>query len=117
MERIKAAERISTASPNKTPPQVTAPRNVEEQILWNQVVNNPKAGRRLQNMNNDTRFPIDAGFQKMEANIKRADGRNTTIHYQYNTRTNKAYDIKITTDKNNSYSYPAEKPSKREKIK
>ena len=95
---IKDAENISTAKPNGRPPQVTAPRNIQEQILWSEVVKNPKtAGKPLNGMNNDSRFPKDAGFQKMEAKMRSNDGKAVVIHYQYNNRTNKAYDIKITS--------------------
>ncbi|MFL1733116.1 hypothetical protein [Moraxella oculi] len=95
---IKDAENISTAKPNGRPPQVTAPRNIQEQILWSEVVKNPKtAGKPLNGMNNDSRFPKDAGFQKMEAKMRSNDGKVVVIHYQYNHKTNKAYDIKITS--------------------
>ncbi|STY88596.1 hypothetical protein [Moraxella bovis] len=95
---IKDAENISTAKPNGRPPQVTAPRNIQEQILWSEVVKNPKtAGKPLNGMNNDSRFPKDAGFQKMEAKMRSNDGKAVVIHYQYNHKTNKAYDIKITS--------------------
>ena len=94
---IKDADNISTADPTKTPPQVTAPRNLEEQVWWNQVVKNPKSGRKLDNMNNDIRFPKESGFQKMEAIKLTQDNKKIIIHYQYNSKTNKAYDIKITS--------------------
>ncbi|OOS22960.1 hypothetical protein B0681_10225, partial [Moraxella porci DSM 25326] len=95
---IKDAENISTAKPDGRPPQVTAPRNIQEQILWSEVVKNPKtAGKPLNGMNNDSRFPKDAGFQKMEAKMRSNDGKAVVIHYQYNHKTNKAYDIKITS--------------------
>lgn len=94
---IKDADNISTADPTKTPPQVTAPRNLEEQVWWNQVVKNPKSGRKLDNMNNDIRFPKESGFQKMEATKLTQDNKKIIIHYQYNSKTNKAYDIKITS--------------------
>ncbi len=96
------ANYISTAKSDKYPPQVTSPRNIQEQILWNRVVNNPKMGRKLENMNydnltgkSDPRFPKDAGFQKMEAVMTSNDGKKVIIHYQYNIKTNKAYDVKI----------------------
>ncbi|OOS06293.1 filamentous hemagglutinin [Moraxella cuniculi DSM 21768] len=95
---IKDAENISTAKPDGRPPQVTAPRNIQEQILWSEVVKNPKtAGKPLNGMNNDPRFSKDAGFQKMEAKMRSNDGKTVVIHYQYNHKTNKAYDIKITS--------------------
>ncbi|WP_445972367.1 hemagglutinin repeat-containing protein [Klebsiella pasteurii] len=91
---ISAAEKISTAKPGK---QFTAPRDLNEQLLWNQVKDNPTIGRGLDGMNNDPRFPMSAGFQKMEAKQKLSDGSTITVHYQYNAVTGKAYDMKITT--------------------
>lgn len=91
---ISAAEKISTAKPGK---QFTAPRDLNEQLLWNQVKENPTIGRTLDGMNNDPRFPVSAGFQKMEAKQKLSDGSTVTVHYQYNATTGKAYDMKITT--------------------
>lgn len=78
---VKDAEKISTTKPG----QVTKPRNTTESILWNSVIKNPTgAGRRLDGMNNDPRFPTSAGFQKMEAKTKLSNGEKITIHYQYN---------------------------------
>lgn len=37
----------------------------------------------LRSVTKDTRFPKDAGFQKMQATFDREDGRTITIHYQY----------------------------------
>lgn len=91
---ISAAEKISTAMPGK---QFTAPRDLNEQLLWNQVEENPTIGKTLDGMNNDPRFPASAGFQKMEAKQKLSDGSTITVHYQYNSTTDKAYDLKITT--------------------
>ncbi len=58
-------------------------------------------GEKLKDMNNDPRFPTSAGFQKMEAVHKLPDGSSITIHYQYNSTTGKAYDMKITTPQPN----------------
>ncbi|CAO97002.1 Putative hemolysin [Erwinia tasmaniensis Et1/99] len=91
---ISAAEKISTA---KLGQQFTAPRDLNEQILWNQIKENPTVGKSLPGMNNDPRFPVSAGFQKMEAKQKLADGSTITVHYQFNATTGKAYDMKITT--------------------
>jgi filamentous hemagglutinin len=41
----------------------------------------------------------EAGFQKMRVNQKLSDGSSIEIHYQYNTITNKAYDIKVADNK------------------
>jgi filamentous hemagglutinin len=91
---IKAAEKISTAKPGK---QSAIPRDLNEQIVWNQVKENPAAGEKLLGMNNDPRFPVSAGFQKMQVVQKNAKGESITIHYQYNSATGKAYDMKIDT--------------------
>ncbi|QKJ86254.1 filamentous hemagglutinin N-terminal domain-containing protein [Paramixta manurensis] len=93
---ISAAEKISTAKPGK---QFTAPRDLNEQVLWNQVEKNPSGGHPLKGMNTDPRFPTSAGFQKMATNHTLPDGSNIEIHYQYNAVTNKAYDVKIVTPK------------------
>jgi hypothetical protein len=91
---LQQAERISTA---KSPVQVTAPRDLNEQVLWNQVIDNPSAGQRLSSLAGDTRFPQTEGFVKMQATHKLPDGTSITIHYQYNSTTGKAYDVKIVT--------------------
>ncbi len=91
---IKNAENISTANPGQ---QSTVPRDLNEHIVWNQVKNDLKVGTKLDGMNNDSRFPVEAGFQKMEIKQKLSDGTTITVHYQYNLTTNKAYDMKITT--------------------
>lgn len=87
-------EKISTAKPG----QATKPRDLNEQVLFNQVLENPAAGQRL-GLNNDPRFKASDGFIKMQANQKLPNGQNITIHYQYNSITGKAYDIKFTTPK------------------
>jgi filamentous hemagglutinin len=65
--------------------------------VWKQVQENPAAGEKLLGMNNDPRFPASAGFQKMQVVQKNAKGESITIHYQYNSTTGKAHDIKIDT--------------------
>ncbi|MNH26473.1 hypothetical protein D3C79_865280 [compost metagenome] len=91
---ISAAEKISTAKIGK---QFTAPRDLNEQIVWKQVQENPAKGEILPGMNSDLRFPASAGFQKMQVVQKNAKGESITIHYQYNSTTGKAYDMKIDT--------------------
>ncbi|TCV91046.1 VENN motif pre-toxin domain-containing protein [Biostraticola tofi] len=91
---ISAAEKISTAKPGK---QSAIPRDLNEQIVLKQVQENPAKGEILPGMNSDPRFPASAGFQKMQAVQKNAEGKSITIHYQYNSTTGKAYDIKIDT--------------------
>jgi filamentous hemagglutinin len=86
-------DKISTAKPG----QATAPRNLEEQVLWNQVLANPGAGQPLGGLNNDPRFPTQNGWQKMEITHRRPDGSPISIHYQYNSITGRAYDMKLTT--------------------
>nr|WP_275272999.1 VENN motif pre-toxin domain-containing protein [Pantoea ananatis] len=91
---IKNAEYITTAKGIQNP----FPRDLNEKIVWNQVRANPaSAGEPLKGMNKDLRFPTYAGFQKMEAKQKLSDGSTITVHYQYNSYTGKAYDMKITT--------------------
>lgn len=97
-QTLRRAETVSTAKPG----QATAPRDLNEQVVWNQVKTDPAAGRRLDGMNNDARFPTSAGFQKMEATHRLPDGSAVTIHYQYNKKTGKAYDMKIVTPQPNA---------------
>ncbi|WP_303740892.1 hemagglutinin repeat-containing protein [Kosakonia pseudosacchari] len=95
---IRAAEKISTA---KSGLQSAVPRDLNEQMFWKQVESNPLGGTELKGMNKDPRFPGAAGFQKMEATHKLPDGSSMSIHYQYNSVTGKAYDMKITTPQPN----------------
>jgi len=87
-------DKISTAKPD----QATAPRNLAEQVLWNQVLRDPGSGSKLPGLNNDPRFPASNGWQKMEATHRTPDGRSISIHYQYNSITGKAYDMKFTNN-------------------
>ncbi|WP_050539736.1 hypothetical protein [Yersinia rohdei] len=73
------------------------PRDLNEKVLWNMVKANPSAGYPLTGLNSDLKFPPSAGFQKMSVNHTLPDGRNIKIHYQYNSFTNKAYDMKVIT--------------------
>ncbi|WP_249544943.1 VENN motif pre-toxin domain-containing protein, partial [Escherichia coli] len=95
---ISAAEKISTAKPGL---QSAAPRDLNEQMFWKQVESNPSQGGKLPGMNNAPRFPISAGFQKMEATHYLPDGSSISVHYQYNVNTGKAYDMKIVTPQRN----------------
>ena len=90
---LEQANGISTAKLGQT----VVPRDLNEQVLWNQVRINPSAGEKLPGMNTDERFPMTVGFQKMQAVHELPDGSMITIHYQYNSITGKAYDMKITT--------------------
>ncbi len=95
---ISAAEKISTA---KAGTQFTAPRDLNEQVLWNQVKDNPANGVKFSDkglsLNSDPRFPKSVGFEKMTAMQRLSDGSPIEIHYQYNSITGKAYDMKIVT--------------------
>ncbi|WP_433915348.1 VENN motif pre-toxin domain-containing protein [Serratia symbiotica] len=95
---ISAAEKISTAKPGK---QFTQPRDLNEQVLWKQVESNPASGTKFSdkglNLNTDPRFPKSAGFEKMTVVHKLPDDTPIEIHYQYNSITGKAYDMKIVT--------------------
>lgn len=91
---IERAEFTTTAKGIQNP----FPRDLNEKVVWNQIRANPgSAGEPLKGMNKDPRFPTSAGFQKMEAKHKLSDGSTITVHYQYNSITGKAYDMKITT--------------------
>ena len=83
----KQAESISTAKSN----QATKPRDLNEQVVWNEVLRNPGAGEPLANMNfnpvtgkSDPKFPTKYGFQKMQVVHELPNGQSITIHYQYN---------------------------------
>ncbi|MEL5515614.1 DUF637 domain-containing protein [Serratia bockelmannii] len=93
---IKNAEGISTAKAH----QATAPRDLNEQVLWNLVKRNPEMGEKL-NMNKDIKFSAKEGFQKMQVTHRLPDGNSITIHYQYNKYTGKEYDMKFVTPKRN----------------
>jgi hypothetical protein len=90
---LQQAENLSTAKPF----QSTVPRDLNEQALWNRVLADPSAGRPLPQLSGDQRFAQSAGFTKMEASHRLPDGSSVSIHYQYNSVTGKAYDIKIVT--------------------
>lgn len=86
------ADRFSTANSR----QSAASRNIQEQIFEKSVRENPLQDTVLAGMNNDSRFPTSAGFQKMEAKITLATGEKVSIHYQYNRKNGKVYDLKFT---------------------
>lgn len=90
---LTQAERISTAKAY----QATAPRDLVEQALWNRVLEDPSVGRPLVTLQGDQRFAQSAGFTKMEATHRLPDGSSISIHYQYNSATGKAYDMKVVT--------------------
>ncbi|PPU34025.1 hypothetical protein XarbCFBP7604_09180 [Xanthomonas arboricola] len=46
---------------------------------------------------NDQNFPREDGWQKMQVTHWLPNGNNINIHYQYNERTGKAYDMKVLT--------------------
>ncbi|WP_437890355.1 hemagglutinin repeat-containing protein [Phytobacter sp. V91] len=94
---IRNAENITTARGIQNP----FPRDLNEKILWSQVKANPSAGEVLKGMNKDPHFPASAGFQKMQVTHELPDGSNITIHYQYNSNTGKAYDMKMVTPQAN----------------
>lgn len=94
---INNAEYITTAKGIQNP----FPRDLNEKVLWHGVKANPSAGEVLKGMNKDPRFPVSAGFQKMQVTHELPDGSNITIHYQYNSNTGKAYDMKMVTPQAN----------------
>lgn len=81
-------DNISTASPT----QVTTPRNLQEQLLWDDVLDNPLADA-TPLTSNDGRF---FDFEKKQKTILSENGERVTIHYQYNPSTGRVVDIKIT---------------------
>lgn len=91
---IENAEKISTAKPGS---QTTVPRDLNEKIFWKSVQSNPLQGVEILGLNRDSRFPTSAGFRKMEARHVLPNGKAIVIHYQYNSNTGKAYDMKITS--------------------
>jgi filamentous hemagglutinin len=93
---IKNAEGVSTAKAH----QATAPRDLNEQVLWNLVKQNPEMGIKL-SLNKDPQFSTTAGFQKMQALHELPDNYKIVIHYQYNKYTGKAYDLKFDSPKRN----------------
>ncbi|ENZ5482115.1 hypothetical protein P805_01265 [Serratia marcescens BIDMC 44] len=93
---IRNAEGISTAKAH----QATAPRDLNEQVLWNLVKQNPEKGIGL-DLNKDPKFSTDAGFKKMQVVHTLPDGNNIVIHYQYNKYTGKTYDMKFDSPKRN----------------
>ena len=92
-------EYISTANPLKG--QYTIPKNLNEQIFYENVKANPLQGGELHNMNNDPNFSKALGFQKKEAIYELSNGEKIIIHYQYRKFTEndktieKVYDMKF----------------------
>ena len=96
---LRNAELISTANPMKG--QSSVPRDLPEQIIFENVQRNPEQGMRLKGMNGDTRFSKANGFQKMQITDKLFNDEIITVHYQYNFISKRAYDIKFVTRKRN----------------
>ncbi|MDF7675126.1 hypothetical protein PT283_10210, partial [Acetobacteraceae bacterium ESL0697] len=93
---------------NKNAPKNDLSHLTEEQ----QQTSNPKPDFDVENggdsfnlgqefKNGDPRFPNDAGFSKIQRTHKLPNGDNISIHYQYNSNTNAAYDMKIDTPQRN----------------
>ncbi|MDI2111771.1 hypothetical protein [Commensalibacter nepenthis] len=92
---IENADNVSTADPSKG--TYDHPRDLQEQVWWNQVKKNPTEGEPLDGKNDDPRFPESAGFKKMQARYKNTDGKSISIHYQFNSITGRVYDMKVTS--------------------
>lgn len=60
------------------------------------MTENPSAGRDTK-LAGDKDFPRSEGWRKMEVGHRLPSGENITVHYQYNSVTGEAYDMKITT--------------------
>lgn len=73
------------------------PRDINKKILFQSVKSNPAGGNPLFELNNDPRFPVKSGFQKMEIKHEMPDGGTIVVHYQHNRLSGKAYDIKVTS--------------------
>ncbi|WP_256127243.1 hemagglutinin repeat-containing protein [Xanthomonas euvesicatoria] len=80
--------------------QSKVPRDLNEQVLWNRVKDDPSKGEPLK-LNSDPNFFRKDGWQKMQVTHRLPDGNTITIHYQYNERTGKAYDMKVVTPQYN----------------
>jgi len=77
--------------------QSATPRNSLEEKLFRDIRNEPARGNKAQaltQLNKDARFPQQDGWLKMQQNIKPADGRSVTGHYQYHFPTNTVTDVK-----------------------
>jgi hypothetical protein len=66
------------------------PKNLKEKLAVDQAKSSPDAGRPLQNMNTDPRWPASDGWQKMTQNINGVE-----VHYQYNPIKGLIDDFKI----------------------
>ena len=71
------------------------PRDLEEKLFFDSIEANPNQGKNLIGLNKDPRFLASDGFQKRQATKKLADGSTINIHFQLDTKTGIAYDIKI----------------------
>ncbi|MDN5041700.1 hemagglutinin repeat-containing protein, partial [Aliarcobacter butzleri] len=86
--------KISTANKN----QSNIPRDLKEQILWKDVVENPSSGSLMKIDIKDPRFKTEDGWKKMQKTTKLSSGKTIDIHYQYNEILDKAYDIKVVSE-------------------
>ncbi|WP_051488686.1 two-partner secretion domain-containing protein [Aliarcobacter lanthieri] len=86
--------KISTANKN----QSNVPRDLKEQILWKDVVENPSSGSLMKIDIKDPRFKTEDGWKKMQKTTKLSSGKTIDIHYQYNEILDKAYDIKVVSE-------------------
>ena len=91
---IKNAESVPSTAKNN---QSEYPRDINEKILFQSVESDPAGGNPLFELNNDPRFPVKSGFQKMEIKHEMPDGGTIVVHYQHNRLSGKAYDIKVTS--------------------
>ena len=99
-DRIARLERVKI-DPNKSHittakgAQSRAPRNLREQLLWEDTLRNPKAGTPLPDRNKDDRFPQAEGWMKYSRFQEVNSGIGLDLHYQYNDRTEYLADMKI----------------------
>ncbi len=81
--------------------QSATPRDLREQLFMEEVRSNPQSGNILP-LGGDGRFPKSEGFNKMDQIHPNPDGSNMSIHYQYNSNTGSAVDIKMDSPQPNS---------------
>jgi RHS repeat-associated protein len=66
------------------------PTTLQEQLATDEAMSNPKAGKTLEGLNTDPRWPADEGWVKKAQNVNGVE-----VHYEYNTKTGEIDDFKI----------------------
>ena len=86
---------FSTADISKG--QSPFPRNLPEQILFNNVLKAPELGKSVTDEIGDPRFSAAAGWVKLSQKTKDVNGRSIDVHYLYNTKSKIVLDVKVVT--------------------